>query len=101
MDFEKIKLNYAKEPLKYGIYVLTGKENLFKKSFVAAMHSSAFKDEGESEMNYGIFYDKNDAPDYSPLETADTPPFGVKFRLITIYKYNNFQDDFIDYCHNP
>ena len=101
LDFKKLKDNYIKEPFKYGIYILTGKERLFKKSFIAAMHSAIFKDEGESEMNYNIFYDKNDAIGYSPLEIADTPPLGSKIRVIVIYKYNNFQDDFLDYCSNP
>lgn len=100
-DFKKLKDNYIKENVKFGVYILTGKERLFKKTFIAAMHSSVFKDEGESEMNYNVFYDKNDAMGYSPLEIADTPPLGSKVRLIVIYKYNNFQDDFIDYCSNP
>ena len=101
LDFKKLKDNYIKEPFKYGIYILTGKERLFKKSFIASIHSAIFKDEGESEMNYNIFYDKNDAIGYSPLEIADTPPLGSKIRVIVIYKYNNFQDDFLDYCSNP
>lgn len=101
LDFKKLKDNYIKEPFKYGVYILTGKERLFKKSFVAAMRSLVFKDESESEMNYNIFYDKNDSIGYSPLEIADTPPLGSKIRLIAIYKYDSFQDDFIDYCSNP
>ncbi len=101
LDFKKLKDNYIKEPFKFGIYILTGKERLFKKTFIAAMHSSVFKDDGESEMNYNVFYDKNDAIGYSPLEIADTPPLGSQVRVIVIYKYNNFQDDFIDYCSNP
>lgn len=101
LDFKKLKDNYIKEPLKYGVYMLAGKERLFKKSFIAAVRSSAFKDESESEMNCNIFYDKNDAAGYSPLEIADTPPLGSQIRVIAIYKYNNFQDDFIEYCSNP
>ena len=57
LDFTKLKDNYIKEPFKFGIYILTGKERLFKKSFIAALHSSVFKDEGESEMNYNVFYE--------------------------------------------
>ena len=101
LDFQKIKDNYIKEPFKYCVYVLTGKERLFKKAFVAALHSSMFPDEGDSEMNYSVFYDKNDAVGFAPLEVADTPPFGSKLRLIIIYKYNNFQEDFLEYCLNP
>ena len=65
------------------------------------MHSYMFLDEGDSEMNYSVFYDKNDAVGFAPLEVADTPPFGSKLRLIVIYKYNNFQEDFLEYCSNP
>ena len=101
IEFQKVKDNYIKEPFKHCIYVLTGKERLFKKAFIAAMHSSMFPDEGDSEMNYSVFYDKNDAVGFMPLEVADTPPFGSKLRLIVIYKYNNFQEDFLDYCSNP
>ncbi|WP_300368038.1 DNA polymerase III subunit delta [Brachyspira sp.] len=101
IEFQKIKDNYIKEPFKYCIYILTGKERLFKKAFVAAMHSYMFPDEGDSEMNYSVFYDKNDAVGFAPLEVADTPPFGSKLRLIVIYKYNNFQEDFLEYCLNP
>lgn len=101
IEFQKVKDNYAKEPFKYGVYVLTGKERLFKKAFIAAMHSFMFPDEGDSEMNYSVFYDKNDAVGFTPLEAADTPPFGSKLRLIIIYKYNNFQEDFLEYCSNP
>ena len=93
-DFKKIKDLYIKEPFKYSIYILTGKERLFKKAFITSMHSLIFKDEGDSEMNYSLFYDKNDAVGYSPLEVADTPPFGSNIRLVVIYKYNNFQEDF-------
>ena len=100
-DFKKIKDLYIKEPFKYSIYVLTGKERLFKKAFITSMHSLIFKDEGDSEMNYSLFYDKNDAVGYSPLEVADTPPFGSNIRLVVIYKYNNFQEDFLEYCINP
>lgn len=101
IEFQKIKDNYVKEPFNYCIYILTGKERLFKKAFIAAMHSSMFPDEGDSEMNYSVFYDKNDAAGFMPLEVADTPPFGSKLRLIVIYKYNNFQEDFLEYCSNP
>ncbi|MCZ9839537.1 DNA polymerase III subunit delta [Brachyspira hyodysenteriae] len=101
IEFQKVKDNYIKEPFKHCIYILAGKERLFKKAFIAAMHSSMFPDEGDSEMNYSVFYDKNDAVGFTPLEVADTPPFGSKLRLIVIYKYNNFQEDFLDYCSNP
>ena len=101
IEFQKVKDNYIKEPFKYGTYILTGNERLFKKAFVAAMHSYMFPDEGDSEMNYSVFYDKNDAVGFAPLEVADTPPFGSKLRLVVIYKYNNFQEDFLEYCSNP
>lgn len=101
IEFQKVKDNFVKEPFNYGIYILTGKERLFKKAFVAAMHSAMFPDEGDSEMNYSVFYDKNDAVGFAPLEVADTPPFGSKLRLIVIYKYNNFQEDFLEYCSSP
>ena len=100
-DFKKIKDLYIKEPFKYSIYVISGKERLFKKAFITSMHSLIFKDEGDSEMNYSVFYDKNDAVGYSPLDVADTPPFGANIRLVVIYKYNNFQEDFLEYCINP
>ena len=101
LAFQKVKDEYIKEPFNYGIYILTGKERLFKKAFIASMHSYMFPDEGDSEMNYSVFYDKNDAVGFAPLEVADTPPFGSKLRLIVIYKYNNFQEDFLEYCSNP
>ncbi|WP_297203831.1 DNA polymerase III subunit delta [uncultured Brachyspira sp.] len=101
LAFQKVKDEYIKEPFKYGIFILTGKERLFKKAFIASIHSSMFPDEGDSEMNYSVFYDKNDAVGFAPLEVADTPPFGSNLRLIVIYKYNNFQEDFLEYCSNP
>ena len=55
-DFKKIKDLYIREPFKYSIYILTGKERLFKKAFITSIHSLLFKDEGDSEMNYSIFY---------------------------------------------
>ena len=99
-DFKKVKDSLITTPFKNALYVLTGKERLFKKSFIVSMHSSLFNDEGDSEMNYSVFYDKNDVSFSSPLEVADTPPFGVDFRLIVVYKYNSFQDDFLEYANN-
>ncbi|MDA1470246.1 hypothetical protein OGZ02_15835 [Brachyspira hyodysenteriae] len=41
-----------------------------------------FPDEGDSEMNYSVFYDKNDAVGFAPLEVADTPPLALNFALL-------------------
>lgn len=100
-SFKKIKDEYIKDKIGYGVLVLCGKERVFKKALVAAIHSHMFEDEGDSEMNYSVYYDKTDAAGFAPLDVADTPPFGSSLRLIVIYGYNNFTDDFLEYCINP
>lgn len=100
-SFKKVKDEYLKKDLKYGVLVLCGKEKLFKKALIASIHSNIFSNDGDSEMNYSIYYDKNDSIGFSPLDVADTPPFGSNLRLITIYGYENFNEDFLEYAINP
>ena len=101
--FSKIKDSYISSKKLPAIIVLTGKEHLFKKTFIKSIHNHMFDSQSLSEMNYSVFYDKSDAPSSSPIEIADTMPFISDYRLIVINNYTQFTDrnDFLDYFRKP
>ncbi len=105
-QFAKIKdlyLSYTKNSKMPLIIVLTGKEHLFKKTFIKAIYNSMFEDKSMGEMNYSIFYDKNDSLDSNPIEILETMPFISEQRLVVIHNYTQFfeKNDFTDYIKKP
>ncbi len=105
-QFAKIKdayLSYNKNSKMPLIMVLTGKEHLFKKTFIKAIYNGMFEDKSVGEMNYNIFYDKNDSLEINPIEILETMPFISKQRLVVIHNYNQFfeKNDFTDYIKKP
>ncbi len=105
-QFAKIKdtyLSYGKNNQMPLIIVLTGKEHLFKKTFIKAIYNNMFEDVSLGEMNYSIFYDKNDSIESNPLEILETMPFISEQRLVVIHNYTQFLDknDFTDYIKKP
>ncbi len=103
-DFDKVLQKYLSMIDKLPpLIVLSGKQHLFKKTFIKAICNAMFDSLSLSEMNYNIFYDKSDAIEASPVEIADTMPFISEKRLIVIYNYTQFTDktDFIEYFRKP
>ncbi len=111
-QFAKIKdtyLSFCQSAAMPRIIVLTGNEHLFKKTFIKAIYNSMFEDKSLAEMNYSIFYDKNDSLESNPLEILETMPFISEKRLVVIHNYVQFfaigtsgeKNDFTDYIRKP
>jgi len=102
-NFSKIKDSYISLKSLPPIIVLSGKEHLFKKTFIKSINNHLFDSQSLSEMNCSIFYDKSDALQSSPIEIADTMPFISDYRLIIVYNYTQFTDrnDFLEYLAKP
>lgn len=111
-QFAKIKdayLSYSQNSQMPLIIVLTGKEHLFKKTFIKAIYNNMFEDVALGEMNYSIFYDKNDSLEANPIEILETMPFISQQRLVVIHNYTQFfaigtygeKNDFTDYIRKP
>jgi DNA polymerase-3 subunit delta len=102
-SFSKIKDKYSNSDISSGVLVLLGEEELFKKSLIASIKSYMFEDDGDVDMNYSVCYDKNDVISGSPLDDAETPPFGAKLRLIVVFNYDSYLDknDFLEYAIKP
>jgi len=102
-SFARLKDKYIKSYSSISVLVLLGEEELFKKSLITAIKSFLFEDEGDLDMNYSVFYDKNDTVYDLPIDISNTPPFGSNKRLIVIHNYDSFmdKDDFLNYIEKP
>lgn len=102
-SFARLKDKYTKSYSLVSVLVLLGEEELFKKSLITAIKSFLFEDEADLDMNYSVFYDKNDMIYDLPIDISNTPPFGSNKRLVVIHNYDSFIDknDFTDYIENP
>ncbi len=102
-SFARLKDKYIKSYSSVSVLIMLGEEELFKKSLITAIKSFLFEDEGDLDMNYSVFYDKNDTVYDLPLDISNTPPFGSNKRLVVIHNYDSFTDkeDFLSYIENP